>query len=318
MSDKYLSRIDYSQDLALPLQEVARAFNLGSYRAHHVIPVGYEDLNLRLATSRGSYFVKLFAKTRSSSDIERYVGTIETVLAAGIRHPRLGADETGSHLYRLADGKVALVVMEWIDGESFWDAGLKPSESEITELLTLAARINRLTYRPEFNYDSWAINNFAEEYRRCVPSLSDDDKPYIAAALEAFQAIDHGRLPHALVHGDLISTNVLRAAQGLYAIDFSVANYLPRIQEIAVLMSDLLFDETDDSRTQANLARALEIYQTELKLEPIELAALSAYIRAAHAMHVLQTSRFIMLGENDDENRHWLRLGRAGLRQMAG
>jgi Ser/Thr protein kinase RdoA (MazF antagonist) len=315
MTDKYTSRIDYPHDLVLLLPEVAQAYDLGVYRTHHVIPVGYEDLNLQLVTSQGVYFVKLFARTRTAPDVNRYVGTIEAVLAAGIRHPQLLADTNGNHLRQLADGKVSLVVMEWIEGESYWDAGLKPSGSETAELLKIAASINRLCYRPEFSYDSWAVNNFAREYQQHEPHLSGNDKPLVAAALEAFMVVDHARLPHGLVHGDLISTNVLRTAKGLCVIDFSVANYLPRIQEIAVLMSDLLFDAASEDRTQMNLAHALEVYQTYLKLESEELAALPAYIRAAHAMHVLQTSKFIALGDDDDENQHWLRLGQAGLRQ---
>jgi homoserine kinase type II len=315
MADKYLSRINYSQDLTPLLQQVAESFGVGAYQAHHVIPVGYEDLNVRLDTTRGSYFVKLFARSRLSSDIVRYVSIIEKVMAAGVRHPRLLADNIGEHLHYLADGKVSLVVMEWIDGESYWDAGLKPSDPEVTELVATAARINQLPFCPEFSYDSWAINNFEHEYERFQQHLSSEDRPLVADVLIAYRAIDHAHLPHGLVHGDLISTNVLRTKRGLYVVDFSVANYLPRVQELAVLMSDLLFDETDPVRTRASYQRALNDYQADLTLEPAELLALPTYVRAAHAMHVLSTSKLIARGEDDAENQHWLRLGRAGLRQ---
>jgi Ser/Thr protein kinase RdoA (MazF antagonist) len=73
----------------------------------------------------------------------------------------------------------------------------------------------------------------------------------------------------------------------IWIIDFSVSNYYPRIQELAVLACNLFFDLHSKFRSQKNLGIALEAYQKKIKLTLKELEALPDYIRLAHAMHVL-------------------------------
>ena len=313
MPDKYMSRISYDGDLTTVLTEITTEFGLGSYRSHELIPIGYEDLNLKVEVDYGIYLVKIFAQSRTQADISRYVRIIESVLNAGILHPKMFTHGSGRYIYRPRKTILQLVVMEWLDGSSYWDLGEKPTTQERSELIASAAKINLLPYKPSFTYDSWAINNFGNEYRINSQYLSTSNNSAVSSVLGEFEAIDHQSLPHCLVHGDLISTNVIKTSHGLYFIDFSVANYLPRVQELAVLLCDLLFDASAITNAVALYNEALDEYQKHIKLERIELDVLPTYIRAAHAMHILPASKFMAQGEDTYENRHWLNLGRAGL-----
>jgi len=313
MGDKYLQRIDFKGSLEEKLKEIASVFALGKYLNHKVIDVGYEDFNIELSTHSGKYFIKIFASTRSSEDIKRYVKVMEEVISKGIKHPKLVPTKSGKHLYQDPHDKLQLVVMEWLDGKSFWDLNETPTKQDRLELIRAASLLNQLVYEPPFTYDSWSINNFPAEFEKCSTYLTDEDRNAIKNILTEFQKIDHASLPHSLVHGDLISTNVMKTDAGLYFVDFSVANYLPRIQELAVLLSDLLYDPKDAENSRTLYEVAKKEYCRYIELTTDELQSLPIYIKAAHAMHIIPPSKFIAGGEDNDENRHWLNLGQSGI-----
>ena len=130
-----------------------------------------------------------------------------------------------------------------------------------------------------------------------------------------FQNID--ALPLAFTHGDILTTNTLRASDGrLFIIDFSVSNYGPRIVELAVLLCDLFFDPSDQAHTMEMYRTSLRSYGEIIDLTDSEKSALPLFLRVAHAQHVLQASYQKGALQNlSAENGYWLKKGRAGLEQ---
>ena len=95
-----------------------------------------------------------------------------------------------------------------------------------------------------------------------------------------------------------------------------MSNYYPRLQEIAVLACNLLFDERDKDKSEHNLKIALDEYQKNLPLSDRELKLLPDFINFAHAMHVIGATREEKVNGNKlEENAYWLAQGKAGLRQ---
>lgn len=70
---------------------------------------------------------------------------------------------------------------------------------------------------------------------------------------------------------------------GLYIIDFSVANIYPRIQELAVLMCNLFFDEN----YKDNYLFLIREYNKHHPLTEYEGEILPLFIQAAHVMTTL-------------------------------
>ena len=100
----------------------------------------------------------------------------------------------------------------------------------------------------------------------------------------------------------------------IWIIDFSVANYYPSIQEFAVLTCDILFDV--NATVHKTIPLALKEYQKRINLTQQELSVLPAYVRIAHAMHVLCATYEKKVRKNKTpENEYFLKIGRAGLRQ---
>lgn len=316
-SEKFHSRIDLTGDIVPVLHNVSKNFQLGDYKGHSVVEVGYEDYNLGVETNKGKYFVKIFGAFRSEDDCKRYVDLMERVIAAGVRLPKLyGISGTAQHLFRPEGTNLQLVVMEWIDGKSFFDLDTVPTDEEIADICEQATKINKINVELPFLYDSWAVINIGSEYKKWQEHISEEDKVLIEPVVSAFDVLDINSLPKAVVHGDLIKTNVLRSNGGkLYVVDFAVANNYPRIQELAVLCCNLLFDEHNPENSKRLQKLAVEEYQKYLPLSEEELTALPIFIRAAHAMHVIGATKSEVQGEGSKENDYWLNLGRIGLKQ---
>ena len=316
----FQERIDYEGSISVLLNKVCKDYGFSDYISHQVIPMGYEDFNIALKTKEEKYFVKIFASFRNEKNIKRYVSIIERVVEAGILHPKL-YKASGRYLYEITiDGSaIRLVVMNYIKGQSFYETKGKLSNDEAKIIVQQAALINRIALKPALTYDSWSVVNFLKEYKKAKQYLSKEDDKLIAPVMEKFASVDLEKLPHTFVHGDIIKTNILKDISGrLFITDFSVANYYPRIQELAVILCNLLFDEENSHHSKEYYELAISEYQKQITLTSEELELLPLYIKAGHAMHVIGgTNHKSKKGNAPEENEYWINLGLTGLRQMA-
>lgn len=315
MSERYFERLDFTGDLAEPLADISSAFDLGEYQSHEPILLGYEDFNTRLDTSDGTFFVKFFMKERTDDECERYTRVIEAAIDAGVDHPSLSKTR-GSAIYRPGGTSLRAIVMEWLDAVKDFNEE-RPTDEELAELVKQATLINQMEVElddSDFVYDSWAISSFPKEYKRWQHVFSPEDKALVEPVLKDYQELDIDALPQAFVHGDLIRTNVIKAARGIYVFDFSVSNTVPRVQELAVLLCDMFFDPESETETARLYDLLLEEYQKHTPLTQAELKALPVFVRAAHAMHVLGAARGEQQGDGGEENDMWWNLGRTGLK----
>ncbi|MDD5181734.1 MAG: phosphotransferase [Candidatus Nanoarchaeia archaeon] len=318
MNEKY-KRIKYNGRLEDISLAVCEKFNLEEFLSNNLVAMGYEDFNFSLETTKGKYFVKVFWDYRTDKDCKRYVDVMLKAKEAQIKTPGLLESKQG-YLCKLKvnDANLRLCVMDFIDGKTLYESNGPLNPKEIKFLARQAALINSIDIKPKPVYDSWAIVNFLEEYKKKGKFMSKPDTYLVKPLIEEFKSLDLEGLPHCFVHGDIISTNVMKDKKGqLWIIDFAVSNYYPRIQELAVLACNLLFDTKNESKSKDNLDIALKEYQKNIKLTEQELTALPTYIKLAHAMHILGGSNGKAKGlGTPKENEYWLDLGRSGLKQM--
>ncbi len=312
----FQERIDYHGELPPLLHQVTKDYDLGEYQSHSIIPIGYEDLNIVLDTNTGKYLVKAFNTFRTPEDCQRYVDVMQNVMEAGIAHPRVfTSDDEALHEITLNEASVRLCVLQFIQGSSFYSLNEQPTFEELMFITRQAAMINQLNIKPTPIYDDWACTNFLSEFESKKSYLDPDDYEMVAPLADQFSKLNLEELPKTFVHGDIIKTNVIRAENGqIYIIDFSVSNVYPRIQELAVLLCDLFFNEKDPSNFPYLYEECLKEYQKLIKLMDAELAALPLYTKVAHAMHiVLPNHQKKVMGNSSSENELWLDLGRRGL-----
>lgn len=312
-------RIAYQGELSIFLEQTLSQYDLGDYRGHEVKQNGYEDFNVVAETSTQKVFVKCFADWRSREDCRRY---IEMMLAAG-RHgavttPRLYKNRSGFELSELNIGDITvyLCAMQFLDGGNIWESGRPLSLPEKESVIHEAAKISQLAYRPQYVKDSWAVVNLPETYTKNRHRIDEADRSKIDIILGEFESFDIQALPTCFVHGDIRTTNVMRHSDArLHVIDFSVANIYPRIMELAVLFSDVLFEPESKTTFEETYRWALDIYaDAGVNLGPNELRGLPLFVKMAHAANVIgassvEATQYISKAENE----HWLKLGKQGL-----
>lgn len=308
----FQQRIGYPEDITPLLNQVCEDFKIGKYLSHKIVLVGYEDFNLVLETSKGKFFIKIFGKFRDKKDCQRYIEIIEHVLKAGVSHPLLFKSSKG-FLYeiKLRDIIIRLCVIQYINGKTFYELGEEPTVEEMRFIVKQAALINSIKLKPPFVYDNWAITNFLDQYNKKAKYLEKEDEKLISPLIETFKSLTINDLPHCFVHGDITKTNTMKDKNGkIYIFDFAVANYYPRIQELAVLICDLL--------SKNSYEQILHEYQRYIKLTSDEIKKLPLYVKLAHAIHVLcGTYEKAANGNNSDENEYFIKIGREGLRSFS-
>lgn len=310
----FYNRVDFKCDIKFLLTKVCEDYRLGGYLQHRIITVGYEDLNIVLSTNNNRYLIKILADFRDKDDRLRYLGTLLKVMESDIAHPKLYKSDQG-YLYSIDvnETKVYLFVMQFIDGKTFFELGINPTQEEVCFLSFQAALINKIKHNPKYILDTWAIVNFIPQYQRALPYLGKDDITLIEPLISRFENINLTALPHCFVHGDILSSNVIKDLQGKsWIIDFSVSNYYPRIQELAVL-SNMFIDHENPGAFEKNFQLALSVYQKEIQLSQLELKLLPVFIMTANAMQIIGAMNCIIEMGNSYENQYWLYHGRKGL-----
>lgn len=319
MESHFNSRINYDGTLEDISRTICKTFNIGDFAANKLILTGYEDYNFILETTKGKYFVKIFANDRRLKECERYIEVMMEAIKAKVKTPKLIKSKSGYlNIVNVNNAQLRFCLAEYLSGKDLFRLNKTPDSGEIRFIAQQAALINSIKIKPSFIYDSWAITNFKKEFEKKAKYLPSDDMKIIMPLVKEFDGLKIHNLPHCFVHGDILRTNVMKDDKNeLWIIDFSVSNYYPRIQELAVLACDLLFDPKNKMKSEENLGIALNEYQKRIPLTEKELNALPTYIKLAHAMHLLRANYEKVVGKNiSKENEHFLNWGRMGIKQM--
>ncbi len=108
-------------------------------------------------------------------------------------------------------------------------------------MIEQAALIHRIDAHPEPVFDPWAIANLVPLAGQVGHLLDDEQRRLVDGAIAELADVGWDALPHALIHADLTSGNVLLSPDGEVTIlDFALANRWPRLQDLAVIAASLM------------------------------------------------------------------------------
>ncbi|MDD2822875.1 MAG: phosphotransferase [Candidatus Daviesbacteria bacterium] len=311
-------RLNYTGNLEPVVNRLCQAYQVSKATDFSVIEIGYEDCNVFIGTSEKKYVAKIFSKARSSEDITRYSDIMERVVGAGVNHPALLKTSEGGIVYTddQADG-ISMVLMQFIEGKSFMDLGRTPDQQELQSVIEQASIVNSIDYHPPFIFDSWAIPNIYKMFEKVGRFVQADDLKLVKQVISQYEQIPTPKLPHAFVHGDFTKANVLKGDDGkIYILDFSVANWYPRIQELAVISANLMHNESNEGSLKNRCDLIAELYSKFAPLTQEERKYLHPYALAGVAMELMGAYQEKYINGNDtEETEFWLNLGRNGLRK---
>ena len=313
-----LDRLNYAGELGVVINRLAGAYEIGSPTSFSVIGIGYEDCNVVIETPSGKYVAKIFSKDRNPEAITRYSTIMEKAVEAGVNHPPLIKTADSGVVYSDSEANgISMVLMKFVDGQTFLELDRVPDEEEQKAVAEQAVKVNSIDYYPPYLFDSWAIPNIKAMFERTKKFIQPEDVKLIEQAMTQYLEIPVNDLPHCFVHGDFTKANVMKSNDGkIYILDFSVANWYPRIQELAVIAANLLHDENGSQSLRDRTERVLEMYDKLNPLTEEEKRHLYAYALAGVTMEFMggHQEKFIK-GNATEETEYWLNLGRSGLRR---
>ncbi len=315
MLEEFYERINLKIDLSKLAKIICKKYNLGEYLSDEMILVGYEDFNFILRTNKEKYCVKVFNKDRTFEDVNMYVDRIKLANTLKINTPKVY--KCGSNILceiELDNTKFRLCVFEYIDGKSFYDLNEMPTEKEIKNIIFQMVQIHSAKLESNFIYDKWTITNFIKEYEEKGKCLDNKYSNIFENLVKRLKNIELDKLPTSFVHGDIISSNVMKDNNDkLWIIDFAVSNYLPRIVDLAVTSCNLCLNQNDKGKTIQSIKMILEEYQKYNKLTDYELECFPLFYDLANAMGILQISYLHSFGEISKEDKFWLSESEKGL-----
>lgn len=315
MLKEFYDRINLKSDLTDLSKIICKKYNLGQYISDEIILVGYEDFNFILTTNIGKFCVKIFNKDRTYEDVKKYVDRIELANSLNINTPKVyNCNNSILCEIVLNDTKFRLCVFEYIDGKSFYDLNKIPTEVEIRNIIEQMAHIHSAKLESDFIYDKWTITNFIKEYEEKGKYLDNKYNKILRSLIDRIASVKFEELPTSFVHGDIISSNVMKYNNNkLWIIDFAVSNYLPRIVDLAVTSCNLCLNPESIDKTIESTRMILDEYQKYNKLIDYELECFPLFYDLANAMGILQISYLNSLGEASKEDEFWLAESKKGL-----
>lgn len=308
--DNFFERIDVNSSLSEIAREICLKCNIEDYVSSQIVEVGYEDFNFIVETKTQKYFVKIFHKGRTNQDCSNYMDRINLSNEIDINTPKTICFDSIS----IDDKELKFVVFEYINGKSFLDLEQMPNEIEIKEIIRQMANIHRAELKSDFIYDTWTITNFTNEFNNKGKCLNEQYYNRFKELSNKLQNVDLSQLPHSFVHGDIISSNVIKDENDkLWIIDFAVSNYLPRIIDLVVTGDNLCLDPNSKENTMNNFKLIIDEYEKYNKLTDYEKQIIPLFYDIGNAMGVLQINAIKQDGEYSDEDEYWLKVSEKGL-----
>ncbi|MDR0978946.1 MAG: phosphotransferase, partial [Lachnospiraceae bacterium] len=259
--NSFYERIDKIENIDILSSEICKEYNLGEFINTTVIETGYEDFNAILETMVGKYFVKVFTNSRDDKEVKEVIDRINVPVMNNIPAPKIYKNSQNNLLsiLKIGNSRFRVALMEYIDGQNFFELQQKPTDEELSQIVDIATRLSKIDYKPQFIYDSWAITGFCLEFEKKRDYLDNEYIGLLEPIYEKVKQIDYELLPKAYVHGDMMSTNIMKDAKGkLWVIDFSVSNYTTRLNEIAVICHDLALVDGNKEESERRIKYAFE------------------------------------------------------------
>ena len=309
--EDFFERIDVKSSLSEIAREMCLKCGIDDYVSSQIVEVGYEDFNFIIETKTQKFFAKIFHKGRTSKDCSNYMDRIKLSNTIDINTPKTIMFDS----IRIDDKDLKFVVFEYINGKSFLDLEEMPTETEIKEIIRQMANIHRAELKSESIYDTWTITNFTNEFNNKGKCLDEQYYNRFKDLSDKLQKVDLSKLPHSFVHGDIISSNVIKDENDkLWIIDFAVSNYLPRIIDLVVTGDNLCLDPNSRENTMKNFKLIIDEYEKYNKLTDYEKQIIPLFYDIGNAMGILQINAIKQDCEYSDEDEYWLKVSEQGLK----
>ena len=309
---RYYSRIDEIENINILSNLVCKEYNFGSIKDTFLIEIGYEDFNAIIDTTSGKYLMKVFANFRSDEEASECINRSYIAYKNNVKTPRVYENSKGEILtiINYLNSRFRVSVIEYIDGSNFFNLGRKPNLDELLKIVDIGCNLNKIDYKPNFIYDTWAITSFCEEFDKKRQLLDEKYLKILEPIYNKFKLFDYDKLPKSFVHGDMFSTNLMLDKNGdIWVIDFSVSNYTARLNEIVVICAEIALIDNDKIESKKRIKLAFDEWCNKLDATKYEIDFFKLLFNVVAAIKILNSSFNLALGNDSEETQMHLNTG---------
>lgn len=314
--NRFFERIDKIDNIDELSSKVCLEYKLGKLVSTKIIEIGYEDFNAIIETETKRYLMKVFRNSRDDEEVKECINRTNMAGINNVSTPKVYHNSQNElfTVIKIKDSRFRVAVIEYIEGQNFFDLGKKPNDKELQEIVDIGARLSRINYKPSFIYDTWAITSFVTEFEKKEKYLSKENLKLIKPIYEKFKKFNYEMLPKSYVHGDMLSTNLMKDSKGkIWLIDFSVSNYTARINEIIVICDDVALITGNKKESERRIKKAFELWCDKVNAIPFEKVSFQILFDVANAINVMNASYEKYTGNSSEETEMHLNAGLFGL-----
>lgn len=307
--EKIYNRIGKKIDLKKLSVEICEIYNIGKYLEHKLIEnVGIDDLSYILYTDKSKFLIKIINYNKTIQEINQFIKKNDIIAKNKIQAPRIVLNNR-NHIYSTEINGLYIncCVIEYIEGNDLYTIGERISKNDIDKLIDIIIPMHKIQDKLKIDYDEYCFMKINEAYKKTSHKISKKLKNEVKNFLEEYKKIDFKKLPNCFVHGDLISSNIMKDKnEKLWLIDFFESGTGIRILDIVKILNGVLFLYYDKENSKDLETYFLKQYQKYSKLTEYELKVLPT-LRKADSYVGLMLGEYDLLMEEKRETKFWLK-----------
>lgn len=295
--------------------EICKEYGFGEYKKHEFIFVGIDDFSYYLYTSKGKYVVKLMNHEKTSKDINEFIQKNLVIARNNIKAPKIILhNEEVLFTYK----NVNLMVIECVDGKDLYSINQRITKEDILKLIEILIPFHRIQEKTQpTDYDEYCFMKIKYDYDKTKKILPKNIKEQVEEAIKDFDKIDLSKLPECFIHGDLISTNIMKDKEDkLWLIDFYQSGNGIRILDIVKVLNSVIYNYQYDEKIEEFEQYFLEEYSKKMPLTEYELEVLPILRKIDACTGIMLETYDFLKGNNNEENEYWLENDRNILKRL--
>lgn len=307
--EQLFKRIGQEINIEQLSKEICVSYQLGQYSKYELIFVGIDDLSYYLYTSNEKYLVKIMNKEKTREDINKFIQKNMIINQNHIKCPKIIPHKKETiFTYYINDVQINLVVMECIDGKDLYSIKQLISKEDIEKLVDIVVPLHKIDSKIEIDdYDEYCFMKIKYDYKKTKKYLPQNIRIQIEETIKEFDKIELEKLPKCFIHGDLISTNIMKdISNDLWLIDFYESGNGIRILDIVKILNSVIYNYQYENETNELEEHFLHRYEEEIPLTEYELKVLPILRKADALVGIMLETYDALKGKNNAENEYWL------------
>lgn len=307
--EKIFERIGKEIDIENLSENVCRYYKLGDYRDYKLILVGIDDLSYFLDTTNGRYVVKIINHEKTNEEIDEFIQKSIVIAKNNIKAPKLiPYKENYLFTYDMDGLHINLVVMEYIDGSDLYSINKQITKQDIEKLIDILIPLHKIEDKIENKeYDEYCFMKIKEDYQKAKNVLPRYIREQVEKMVKEFDEIELEKLPKCFIHGDLISSNIMKDKnKNLWLIDFYQSGIGLRLLDIVKVLNSVIDNYKYENDTEELEQYFLEQYNKKMPLTTYELEVLPILRKIDACVGMMMETFDDIEGRDNEENQYWL------------